>query len=361
MTKIGIFGTGGIAQGCIYFLDKLNLSCMTWGKEPQASIVRYIDLSERSDIVEELLAHKITHVINALPFMYNERVASAAAEARCHYLDFTEDDAAGSAVQAIYRGHPELTCAVKCGLAPGFINYLGYDLSRDTEGEIPRSLLIGVGALPKSISGHETYNITWSVEGLANEYLKPCLARREGKIVKVSPLSGQMQLIIDGLLYEMANTSGGVGSLVQELTHVPNVAYKTIRYPHHFDHVREMIKAIRYNGLYDPTGKAEIKSEGEVLTDLIKHFKTFFYHTRDDVVVVYAEYKYIVNEELHRKTFSRRFYGIDGLTAIQSTTAGAGIAVLEMMLDGQLTGIIDHSTVDLEKFKSTSTYKLAYR
>ena len=59
--------------------------------------------------------------------------------------------------------------------------------------------------------------------------------------------------------------------------------------------------------------------------------------------------------------YSNRFFGVDGLTGIQSTTAGSGVAVLELMLEGKLQGIVNHDTVDLIDFTNTRAFRKYYK
>lgn len=200
---------------------------------------------EETELTKLLVDQKVTHVVNALPFFLNEKVASAAAGAKCAYIDFTEDDAMADRVQEIYKGL-NLNCAVKCGLAPGFINYIGYDLVSKIDS--PDSLLVSVGALPRTVSfsrahPEHSYNLTWSVDGLVNEYIRPCRIRKDGKETEVMALTGLQTVILDGFEYEAAYTSGGVGSLIRDLTNVPNIAYMTLRYPGHYKYVISVVQS----------------------------------------------------------------------------------------------------------------------
>lgn len=303
--------------------------------------------STSDEIAKILLDSKATHVINALPFIFNEKVAQASLSAKCSYIDFTEDDVMADAVQAIYKDSG-LSCAVKCGLAPGFINYIGYSLVEKINN--PNSLMISVGALPRSVSfdrshPEQSYNLTWSIDGLVNEYIRPCRVRKQGKEMEVPALGGTITVIIDGMEYEAAYTSGGVGSLVKDLTNVPNVQYMTLRYPGHYKYVREVVQ--------------ENHGDFEKIKQVFS--KTFSY-TDDDVIVVYAN---ALGKDSNgmpvRKSYSNKFYGVDDLTGIQATTASSGVAMLEMMLEGTVGGIIDHSKINLQKFTSTQAVSRYYR
>ena len=57
-----------------------------------------------------------------------------------------------------------------------------------------------VGALPIYPSNSLKYNLTWSTEGLINEYGNPCEALVDRKIVSLRPLEGIESLSVDVVL-----------------------------------------------------------------------------------------------------------------------------------------------------------------
>jgi len=364
-TKIAVLGAGQIGRAVYKILTDLrendtsglysdnevfvvdsseeNISKLVYGSH----YVMNLTDGDVSELTSLLVEQGVTHVINALPFFLNEKVASAAVKAKCAYIDFTEDDVMADRVQKLYEG-TGLTCAVKCGLAPGFINYVGYNLVGRID--IPDSLLVSVGALPRTVSypfthPEQSYNLTWSVDGLVNEYIRPCRVRKDGKEMEIQALDGLSKVVIDGSEYEAAYTSGGVGSLVRDLAYVPNVHYMTLRYPGHYKYVRSVV--------HETHGDFE---------KMKKIFLSKFPTTDDDVIVVYSN-ALGTNKDgtLVRRSYSDKFYGVDGLTAIQSTTAGSGVAILELMLDGKLSGTVNHTDVDLNSFTNTIAFKTYYK
>lgn len=359
MIKVAIFGGGQIGKAVYKILQNMKFDpaiAIPFIVDSRIENIFHdtsnhvlLDLQQVSigDITKKLVENNVTHVINALPFILNEKVASASMLANCSYIDFTEDDVMADKVQALYRGLP-LNCAVKCGLAPGFINYIGYDLvSQIYE---PGSLMISVGALPRTVSydvNHPeySYNLSWSVDGLVNEYIRPCRIRQGGELREVPALGNLTKVILDGLEYEAAYTSGGVGSLAKDLANVPNVAYMTLRYPGHYKYVRSVIQETYGN--FD-----KIK----------KIFLEKFPYTNDDVIVVYANaLGQDENGHAIRRSYANKFYGVDGLTGIQSTTASAGVAVLELMLNQRIGGMIDQTGVTFRDFVNTEAFKKYYK
>jgi saccharopine dehydrogenase-like NADP-dependent oxidoreductase len=308
--------------------------------------VQDCDVEQLTDVFKE---HTITHVINAMPFFLNSKIAQAAVNAGCNYLDFTEDDAQAAAVYDIYANSPELACAPKCGLAPGFINYLGHSLVKDFDSV--DTLNIRVGALPKNIRYETqmyqdgTYALSWSVDGLVNEYIRSCQVKVNGEVKTVDPLIWPEELILDGVKYEAATTSGGVGSLIHDLPDVKNINYKTIRYPGHYGFI-----------------KATIKRVGPDFDALKKRFLELYPYTRDDVIVVYGEALGMRNGRKEIESFSARYQpGFLDLTGIQLTTAGGALATLELIVNHGLKGAIRHNSIDFNQFKNTHYFKTTYR
>jgi lysine 6-dehydrogenase len=88
--------------------------------------------------------------------------------------------------------------------------------------------------------------LVFSVEGLINEYIEPCVAIRSGKLVEdVEPLVDVEELEFPppfGTL-EAFNTSGGTSTLPHTLLGlVRELDYKTIRYPGHAAIMRAMLE-----------------------------------------------------------------------------------------------------------------------
>jgi len=127
-----------------------------------------------------------------------------------------------------------VTVIPDCGLAPGLTNVLvraGVDELTSVE-----SVKIRVGGLQQKPRPPLNYSLVFSVEGLINEYVEPCMVLRDGKITYEDPLVGFEQIEFPepfGTL-EAFNTSGGTSTL--PLTYegkVRSLDYKTIRYPGH--------------------------------------------------------------------------------------------------------------------------------
>ena len=166
------------------------------------------------------------------------------------------------------------------------------------------------------------YSLTWSTEGLINEYGNPCEAIVDGRRTELAPLEGLEEISIDGKLYEAFNTSGGLGSLGD--THgarAQSMDYKTIRYPGHCALMRLLMNDLKLN--HD---RATLK---RVLENAVPQ-------TLQDVVIVYIAVAGQQDGQLREETYVSRIYPqvIAGRlwSAIQVTTAAGITAVVDLVL-----------------------------
>ncbi|MGZ8407355.1 MAG: saccharopine dehydrogenase family protein, partial [Caulobacteraceae bacterium] len=188
-----------------------------------------LDVKDKA-AMEAAVAGKFA-VLSAAPFDITPLIADAAQAKGAHYLDLTEDVRSTNHVKELAK---DATTAFipQCGLAPGFITIVANDLLSDFDSL--DEVKMRVGALPKYPHNALNYNLTWSSDGVINEYIEPCDAIVDGELRKVPAMEELEQLSIDGALYEAFNTSGGLGTLCLTLDgKVRNLNYKTIRYPGH--------------------------------------------------------------------------------------------------------------------------------
>jgi saccharopine dehydrogenase-like NADP-dependent oxidoreductase len=278
-----------------------------------------VDAREKSALAAHLARHRVDAVISSLPFYCNVGVAEAARVAGAHYFDLTEDVEVTRGVRALAEGAPQ-AFVPQCGLAPGFVSIAANSLI--SHFETLRSVKLRVGALPQNPNNVLKYSLTWSTEGLINEYGNPCEAIVDGRRTELAPLEGLEEISIDGKLYEAFNTSGGLGSLGD--THgarAQSMDYKTMRYPGHCALMRLLMNDLKLN--HD---RATLK---RVLENAVPQ-------TLQDVVIVYIAVAGQQDGQLREETYVSRIYPqvIAGRlwSAIQVTTAAGITAVVDLVL-----------------------------
>ena len=269
------------------------------------------DAGDNQALAAHLRAHPVEAVISSLPYYCNVGVAEAARAAGAHYFDLTEDVAVTRAVRQLADG-ADTAFVPECGLAPGLIAHF----------DELRSVKLRVGALPQHPNNVLKYSLTWSTEGLINEYGNPCEAIVNGRTTEVAPLEGLEEIEIDGTPYEAFNTSGGLGSLGD--THgqrAESMDYKTIRYPGHCGQMRLLMNDLKLN--HD---RATLK---RILESAVPQ-------TLQDVVIVYVAVTGRQAGELREENFVSKIYPqvIAGRlwSAIQVTTAAGVTAVVDLVL-----------------------------
>jgi len=280
-------------------------------------------------------------VISALSYYHNPRVAEAALAAGASYFDLTEDVETTRRVRTIAeKAGPGQVFMPQCGLAPGFISIVANHLAQ----RVDRldTVRMRVGALPQFPTGALKYNLTWSTDGLINEYCNPCDAIHGGRRIEVLPLEGYEQFSLDGVRYEAFNTSGGLGTLCESLDgKVRDLNYKTVRYLGHCNQVSLLVNELR------------LSERRDLLKDILENAVPI---TFQDVVVTFCTVTGYRNGQLVQITDARKIYhqeiGGENWSAIQITTAAGICAVIDMHVAGQLNsrGFLRQEDVDFENF-----------
>lgn len=298
---------------------------------------RRADTADAATLVEVMRGHDA--VVNALPYHLATLAATAAREANCHYFDLTEDVAATRAIQRLAEGAP-VAFMPQCGLAPGFIGIVAHHLALGFD-EV-HEVKMRVGALPAFPTNSLKYNLTWSVDGLINEYIHPCEAIRDGERLEVLPLEGLEHFSLDGVEYEAFNTSGGLGTLCETLAgRVRTLDYKSVRYPGH----RELMKFLLEELL--------LGREPETLKAILRRAVP---STMQDVVLVFVTVSGMKRGSLVQEVFARKIFAERGpgepLSAIQITTAAGVCAAVDLFREGRLPqrGFVRQEQVRLPEF-----------
>jgi saccharopine dehydrogenase-like NADP-dependent oxidoreductase len=280
-------------------------------------------------------------VLSACSYSVNPGIAGAAKEAGVSYFDLTEDVATTHAIRRTARGAKDGQIFMpQCGLAPGFVAIAAHALTRQFDKL--EEVRLRVGALPQFPTNELKYNLTWSTDGLINEYGNPCEAIHHGELIRTLPLEGLEHFSLDGVDYEAFNTSGGVGTLCQTLAgRVRTLDYKTIRYQGHRDLIAFLMNELHLN------------SRRDVLKDILEKAVPM---TPQDVVLIFCTVTGWKDGRLTQLTDARKIYHGECLGerwgAIQITTAASAAAVLDLELNRarRRKGFVRQEQIELEEF-----------
>ncbi len=306
------------------------------GKHPRLSTLQ-LDVTDEKALLDAMNGKFAA--LSACPFNITKYVAKAAAKTGVHYFDLTEDVACTNLVKSL-ANEAKGALMPQCGLAPGFITIAAYDLCKQFD-EL-HNVHMRVGALPKYPSNGLKYNLTWSTDGLINEYCNPCEAIVDGHLMQVPPLEELEEFSLDGVAYEAFNTSGGLGTLCETLDgKVQNLNYRTVRYPGHRDIMKMLLQDLKF------------KDNRDQLKEIFENALPLTYQ---DVVLVFINVSGIKNGQLVQESYANKVYNetINGKlwSAIQVTTAAGICAVLDLMAEGKLPnqGFVRQEDVNYDDF-----------
>lgn len=357
MHKVLLLGAGKIGIAIAKFLADTGDYHVRVADQDAAALGRIsgkhletvrINVGDRDALLSALRDRQ--SALSAVTYDANPAIARACLEAGVSYFDLTEDVATTKAVREVSQKAREGQVFVpQCGLAPGFVSIAAHDLVKNFDKL--DTLRLRVGALPIFPTNALRYNLTWSTDGLINEYGNPCEAVVDGKMINVLPLEGLEHFSLDGVQYEAFNTSGGVGSLAETLEgQARNLDYKTIRYRGHRELIAFLMNDLRMN------------ERRGMLKDI---FENAIPMTPQDVVLIFCTAIGQKDGRLMQVTDARKVYhgefrGQD-LSGIQITTAGGICAVLDLHAAGKLPtrGFVRQEQIGLSDFL-TNRFGSAY-
>src|SRR5215208_3897138 len=286
-----------------------------------------------------LSTHPVDAIVSSLPYFCNPVVAGLALTHQLHYFDLTEDVEVTNQIRVLSAGASRAFMP-QCGLAPGFISIVTHELM--THFKIIDTVKMRVGALPVHPSNALKYSLTWSTDGLINEYGNVCYGIEEGEMHSLQPLEGYETIELDGLLYEAFNTSGGLGTLADSsVGQVRTMNYKTLRYPGHCEKIHLLMRDLKLN------------EDRETLKRVLEHAIP---QTVQDVVLIYASVTGKKEEGFFEENYVKKIYPqcIKGRlwSAIQITTASSLCCVMDLVLSSpdRYRGFVTQESIPLKDF-----------
>jgi saccharopine dehydrogenase-like NADP-dependent oxidoreductase len=286
-------------------------------------------------------------LLDCLPGREAPRMALLALKHRLHYANLTEHVRETNEVIAMAAG-AERGFVLQTGLAPGFIDVLGNGLfqrfCRDYGVTTAEVMQMRVGALTTTARPPHYYGFTWSSIGVATEYVEPATVIRDGKRTTRPSLSDRETILIHGVLYEEALTSGGAADLPQVLAgRLDKLDYKTLRYPGHYSWVQSILD--------------EAPGSVDRAEYLLRRMEQEVPFVDDDLVTTYAAVEGRAADGSLRRLEDARVIrpcriGARALKAIQATTAAGLAESAHLLLQGGYKGICQQSQIDPLRFLS---------
>ena len=269
-------------------------------------------------------------VLGALPGDYGYKALEAAVEVGVNMVDISYTPENPVELNAAAR-QAGVTIIPDCGVAPGLSSVLvGYAASRLDK---VKSAHILVGGIPETPVPPLGYTITWSAEGLIDEYVRDVSIVERGKVVQVPALSGLEEMEFPGVGTLEAFYTDGLRTLVESLPGVESMYEKTLRYPGHVEKVR----LLRELGFFDDE---PLQVEGEQVSPRLvtaRLLERSLWRTDvGDLLAMMIE----VKGETDGEEAGYRYYILDRfdrekeVTAMARTTAYTASIVAGMLAEG---------------------------
>ena len=347
--KVIVLGSGKI--GSVMGLDfskrgaEITLSDIDVGRAEKAAdainadAVQF-DTSDHDSMVKTLKEYDL--VLGALPGDYGFDALKAVVDARKNMVDvsFTPEDPTTLSETAKKAG---VTIVPDCGVAPGLSNMLvGYGSSKL---DMVEEAKIMVGGIPEKEVPPLGYTITWSADGLIDEYIRDVSIIKDGKMTQVPALSGLENIEFPGVGTLESFYTDGLRTLVQSFPDTRNLYEKTLRYPGHV----EKVKLLRELGFF---GEEPVTVLGaEVMPKLVSariFEKSLTMPEVGDLLAMMIEVSGVKDGE--KKGF--RYHVLEyhdhesGVSAMARTTAYTASIVAGILVDG---GIKMKGVIPMEK------------
>lgn len=258
--KALIFGLGRMGTAISYGMNNLGYSVHCADKVPTefrlkglVNKAKFTLIKTQKDVKDLLTYAKPDVVISSMPYHQLWPVAKLCIDRGIRYCDLGGRVDVSEKINNYANQKATKPVFTDLGLAPGWVNIvaesmIGHPVSN------PDRVEMMVGGLPAAILDNSThdgshnwnplnYQVTWSVDGLINEYKDDCLVLQNGETQTVKGMDGLVS--VNSILGELEAfyTSGGASHTIESMKKngVRNCAYRTLRYPGHRDLVRWLI------------------------------------------------------------------------------------------------------------------------
>ncbi|MGC8515648.1 MAG: saccharopine dehydrogenase family protein [Thermoplasmata archaeon] len=206
-----------------------------------------------------------------------------------------------------------------CGFAPGLSNMLAYRLYRKYAAD---EIEIIVGGLPENPTEPFLHSVTWSVEGLIDEYTRKASVISKNSIKSVNSLDEIGSISIEGYGDFEYFTSDGLRTLLSTVK-VKNLSEKTIRVKGHL----ERMKFLQEMGYFsdEKVGRTSARKISE-------HIFGRFRSTGHDLCILLVRSG---DASKHSLLTAR---GTESRTAMSLLTGIPAASVSRLVVEGKITG-----------------------
>jgi len=332
--KAAVLGIGRMGSAISWAMKKLDFDIVgadSWEKgednfkkQVPNGIFYLVDENSAHKQIETALAfEKPDIVISSLPYHQTETIAHWCIDNGFRYCDLGGRVDVSKNINKYASEKGTKPVFTDLGLAPGWINILAEQGYKEIHHEVEEVEMM-VGGIPGiPMNPPLNYSVTWSMDGLINEYLDDCEVLINGEIKTVAGMTGLETVHLDNINEDMEAffTSGGASHTIRSMRErgVKNCFYKTIRWPGHGEAMDFLVR------------KCELSEEC-----LFQIFKNGCKHDGNDVVLMRALVKGGSTFWKEEKIIAG---DIDGtFSAMQKATAFPISSVAAIMAEGFFDG-----------------------
>ena len=260
-------------------------------------------------------------VVSALPYHMNKEIAHLCIPEGTPYVDLGGHVDTTHCIRELAEGYGCAPVASDQGLAPGLVNIVAeqaFEAVNPEKRYRQTKIKMAVGGLPENRGLNPLdYIVTWSVDGLINEYEGEAEVLLGAERKKVPTLTGLETMTVDGDELEAFYTSGGSAHTIQSMWDkgssypIPDVTYKTLRYPGHMEIVKWLMEQVEFRRL-----------------DMMDLFRYGCPANEEKDIV-----KFYVNATNGNLSYTREhtFYASEDFSAMQRATAYSAAAAIQTM------------------------------
>ena len=283
--KAAIYGIGRMGQAIGYAMDKLGFDIYAVDTRMDGIDDLHELLNKETDFSLDPNYNLLNEVepdivISSLPYHQTEHLAYHCIDSGIRYCDLGGRVDVSNSINEYAIEKATKPVFTDLGLAPGWVNILaeqGYKRVYDAT-----DVKMMVGGIPlHRPKGPLKYFMTWSMDGLLNEYKDDCEILEDGEIVTVPGLSylETVDPVWEGCMaLEAFCTSGGAAHTIKTMQRrgVKNCIYKTLRWMGHHELIDFFMNKCKFDN------------------DQLKHIletSANYEECLDDVIIVMVEVK----------------------------------------------------------------------
>ncbi len=263
-------------------------------------------------------------VVSAATYSANVNIAHSAFYAGIPYCDLGGDTETSHSIKQKATAFG-VECFTDLGLAPGLINIVAENLV--VKNPDSKNLVMRVGGLPQLPHRNSlNYSLTWSPEGLYNEYTGKCKIWKDYQEIEVDALSEYDEFkFMDSDWYESFCTKGAMAHSLETFKYyrLRNALYKTIRYSGHCDYIDFMLN--------------ECKMDEETFKKCIINTCGT---TKQDIVLMQVQLE-------GKEKWATQIPCDNTWTAMQKATAFPAAAIASLMATKELEPNVVHKYLDI--------------